>query len=138
MIRGVAQQLAQAVAQALVRFVGGRHPVCLVDDDQIPVHLAQTWQNVGALGQVERRDHPIPLEPLVDAELLPKVLSLHDQERGVVLFLELTLPLEGEVRGADDEDPLGQAAQLQLADEEARHDRLAGAGVICEQEAHAR
>ena len=56
----------------------------------------------------------------------------------VELLLQLALPLEGEVRRADDQDALGEAAQLQLADEQARHDRLAGAGVVGQQEPHAR
>ena len=77
------------------------------------------------------------LQPLVDAELVADVLALQDQELLVELLLQLALPLEGEVGRADDQDALGEAAQLQLADEQARHDRLAGAGVVGQQEAHA-
>ena len=39
-----------------------------------------------------------------------------------------------EVRGADDKDPFGQPAELQFADEQSRHDGLAGAGVVSQQE----
>ncbi len=138
MVRGVAQQLAQLVAQALVRLVGGRHAVRLVHDHEIPVDLAQPGQDVGALRQVERRDDPVALQPLVHAELVADVLALEDQELLVELLLQLALPLEGEVGRADDQDALGEAAQLELADEQARHDRLARAGVVGQQEAHAR
>ena len=64
-------------------------------------------------------------------------LSLEDNELLIEFFLQLALPLESEVGGADDQDALGEAAQFQLADEQARHDRLSGPGVVSEQEAHA-
>ena len=77
------------------------------------------------------------LQPLVDAELVADVAALEDEELLVELLLQLALPLEGEVGRADDQDALGQAAELQLADEQAGHDRLAGAGVVGQQEADA-
>ena len=99
--------------------------------------LPQAGQDVVALGQVERGDDLLLLQPLVDPELVADVLALHHQELLVELLLQLALPLEGEVGRADDEDALGQPAQLQLADEQAGHDRLAGAGVVGEEEADA-
>ena len=54
------------------------------------------------------------------------------------LSLQFALPLEGEVGRADDQNPLGQSAQLEFADQQARHDRLARAGIIGQQETHAR
>ena len=101
-----------------------------------------TWRSPGrmscALGEVERGDDAVALQPLVHAELLADVLALHDQELRVELLLQLALPLEGEVRRADDQDALGEAPKLQLADEQARHDGLARTGVVGEQEANAR
>lgn len=76
------------------------------------------------------------LQPLVHAELIPDVAALEDQKLRVELLLELALPLEGEIGGADDEDALGQAAQLELADEQPGHDGLSGAGIVGEEEAH--
>jgi len=52
------------------------------------------------------------------------------------LLIKLALPLEGEVGRTDDQDALGQAAQLKLADQQAGHNGLAGAGVIGQQKAH--
>ena len=135
-IGAVAQQLAQPVALALVGFVARRHPVRLVHDHQIPVRLPQSRKDVAAFGKVERRDDLLLLEPLVDAELFPDVAALEDEELLVELLLELALPLEGEVRGAHDEDPFGEAPELELPDEKPRHDGLAGAGVVGEEEAH--
>ena len=113
MVGGVAQQLAQLVAQALVRLVRGRHAVRLVHDDEIPVDLAQPGQDVLALGEVERGDDAVALQPLVHAELVADVLALEDEELRVELLLQLALPLEGEVRRADDQDALarGRAAR---------------------------
>ena len=43
-----------------------------------------------------------------------------------------------EVRRGDDQRPLDQAADLQLLEQQPRHDRLAGAGVVGQEEANAR
>src|SRR5262249_8044679 len=92
-------------------------------------------QDLGPLGQVERGDDAVLFEPLVDAELLADVVAAEDDELLVELLLQLALPLEGEIGGADDEDAPGQPPELQLADEQAGHDGLASAGVVGEQEA---
>ena len=42
--------------------------------------------------------------------------------------------MEGQVGRADNQDPLGKAPELQLADEKSRHDRLPCAGVIGKEE----
>ena len=42
-----------------------------------------------------------------------------------------------EVRRRDDQDPLGETAQLKLADQQSGHDGLPGAGVVGQQEPHA-
>ena len=46
------------------------------------------------------------------------------------------MPLEGEVRGTDHENALRPPAQIELAHPEARHDGLAGTGIVGEQKAH--
>ena len=137
MIRGVAEPFPQFVALALVRLVPRGHAVRFVHDDQVPVDLAQARQHVGPLGEVERGDDLRLLQPLVHAELVAEVAALEDQESFVELFLQLALPLEGQVGRADDQHPLGEPAQLEFADEQAGHDRLAGAGVVGQQEPHA-
>jgi len=69
----VAQQLAKPIAHALVRLVRRRHAVRLVHDHQVPPHLPQSGEDLIALGQVQRGDHLVVLQPLVDAELFADV-----------------------------------------------------------------
>ena len=75
-----------------------------VDNDKVPMDLAEARQYFSALRKIKRCDHAAALEPLIYAELLAKVLALHDQELCVEFLLEFALPLEGEVRRTDDED----------------------------------
>jgi hypothetical protein len=93
--------------------------VRLVHDDEVPVNLSQPGKDLGPLRQVKRRDHPIALQPLVHAELVADVLALHHQELGVELLFQFSLPLEGEVGRADDQDAFGETPKLQLANEKA-------------------
>ena len=137
MIRAVAKQFAQPVAQTFVRIVCGRHAVRLVHDDEVPMNLPQPRQDVQPLRQIERRDHPIAFQPLVHTELVAEVLALHHQKLGIELLLQFALPLEGEVGRADDQNAFGEPPKLQLANEKAQHDRLARAGVVGQQEPHA-
>jgi hypothetical protein len=108
--------------------------VGLIDNDEVPVDLPQSRKEFRPLRQVQRRDDPIALHPLVHAKLLPDVLALHHKELRVEFLLQFALPLKGEICGADDQDALGQTSKLQLANEKARHDRLSGTGVIGQQE----
>src|SRR5262249_33327347 len=85
-----------------------------------------------ALGEVERGDDPIALEPLVHPKLVADVLALEHQKLRVELLFEFPLPLEGEVGRADDQDALSEAAELQLADQESGHDGFPCAGVAGE------
>ena len=110
----------------------------LVHDHQVPAHLPQARQDLLALGEVERGHHRRLLHPLVHAELGPQLAALQHHERLVELLLQLALPLEREVRRGDDQDALGKAAQLQLADEQSGHDRLPRPRVVGQQEPHAR
>ena len=73
-------------------------------------------------------------EPVAGARGLELVVG-EDLEGQVEAAVELVLPLLGEAAGADDEAALEVAARDQLLDEQAGHDRLAGARVVGEQEA---
>ena len=114
--------------------VTGGHPVGLVDDHQVPVDLFQPGEDVLTLGQVQGCNDLGALQPLVHSELIVDVGPSHYDELLVELLQEFPLPLESQVSWADDEYPLHQAAELELADEEAGHDGLAGAGIVGQQE----
>ena len=62
-------------------------------------------------------------------------MAFEHQKLLVELLPKLALPLEGQVGGADDEDPLGQASELEFSDQEPGHDRLARPGVVGQEEA---
>ena len=84
---------------------------------------------------VEPGDDEVVLEePVAGAGGFELVVG-QDLERQVEAAVELVLPLLGEAAGADDEAALQVAAGDQLLDQQPGHDRLAGAGVVGEQEA---
>ena len=84
---------------------------------------------------VEPGDDEVGLqEPVAGARGLELVVG-EDLERQVEAAVELVLPLLGQAARADDQAALQVAAGDQLLDQQAGHDRLAGAGVVGEQEA---
>lgn len=52
----------------------------------------------------------------------------------IELLFELALPLESQVGRRDDENTFGKAAKVELADQQAGHDRFARARVVNQQE----
>ena len=133
----VTQQLPQPVALALVGLVACRHTVRLINDHQIPAHLRQSGQDLGTLGQVERGDDLLLLQPLVDPELVADVAALEHDKLLVELFLEFPLPLKRQVRGAYHQDAFDETPKLELTHQETRHDGLARTRIVGEQKAHA-
>ena len=126
----------EAVGVGRVVVVAGAHLVGLVDDDEIPPRTEQALTGVF----LDRRPGDARDDLVI---LLPGVLAVVGPERGPADELELlaelvrhfALPLKGEIRRSDDQDPLGEAPGLELLDEEAGHYRLAGPGIVGEQEA---
>ena len=110
----------------------------LVADDQVvaAVRGAELLLHVLVARQlVEARDGEVVLEePVAGAGGLELVVG-QDLEGQVEAAVQLVLPLLGQAAGADDEAALEVAASDQLLDEQPGHDRLAGAGVVGEQEA---
>ena len=133
-IADVPQQLAEGVASRLAGRRRPRHAVRLVHDDQVPVDLAQAGQDLRPLGQVEGGNQLLLFEPLVDAELVADVVALDDEELLVELLLEFPLPLEGEVGRGHDQDALAHPPELEFLDQQPGHDRLAGPGVVGQEE----
>ena len=111
----------------------------LVDDDEVPAAAEQALPGVlDARDPGDRRDDLVPLLPRVLAVVGAQHVAADDLELLAELVLQLALPLEGEVGRRDDQRALDEAADLQLLEQQARHDRLAGAGVVGQQEADAR
>ena len=73
-------------------------------------------------------------EPIAGSGRFQSVVR-HDLERQVKPAVEFVLPLLGEVAGANDQAALQVAAGQQFLDEQAGHDRLAGAGIVGQEKA---
>ncbi|MBF8306153.1 MAG: hypothetical protein HW398_1341, partial [Acidobacteria bacterium] len=130
------QQFAEAVALAFVLGVARGHAVRFVHDHQVPViGLAHTRQNLVALGQVHRGDELRFVVPEIHAVLHPQIAAAQDVEALLEFVGHFALPLEGEVGRTHNQDAFGEPAQFQFLDQQARHDGLAGARIVGEQEA---
>ena len=137
----VDEQLPEPVALGVLDLAaeeGGRHLVRLVADDEVPAAIGRLellLHILVARELVEAGDDQVGLqEPVAGAGGFELVVG-EDLEREVESAVELVLPLLGQAARADDQAALEVAAGDQLLDEQARHDRLAGAGVVGEQEA---
>ena len=109
----------------------------LVDDHQVPVGLLElVLEVVGAGKLVHPRDEQVvPGEDMLPSGLGVGELAGEQLERQAELLPQFVLPLLDQPAGRDDQAALQVAAEHQLLDVEAGHDRLARAGVVGEQEA---
>ena len=135
------QELTQPVALRVPDLAAeerGRHLVRLVAHDEVEaaVRRLELVLDVLVAGElVEPGDGEVGLqEPVAGAGRFELVVR-QDVERQVEPAVQLVLPLLGEAAGADDQTALKVAAGDQLLDEQPRHDGLAGARVVGEQEA---
>ena len=110
----------------------------LVDHHQVPVGPLQlVLEVVGARQLVHPRDQQVvPGEDGVLGGRRLGVGELPGQQLEVQpeLLPQLILPLLDQAAGRDDQAALQVTAEHQLLDVQARHDRLARAGVVGEQE----
>ena len=135
------EQLPELVALGVFDLAaehGGGHLVGLVADHQVPAAvggLELLLHVLVARELVESGDDEVGLqEPVAGARGLQLVVG-EDLEGQVEAPVQLVLPLLGQAAGADDQAALQVAAGDQLLDEQARHDGLAGTGVVGQQEA---
>ena len=111
--------------------------VGLVDDHEVPPFAPSPLADPILLGVIEGRDDVRGPVPGVDELLL--VDRREDDVEGLAEPAEqLVLPLDGERRGAEDEDAIDGLAELHLLEEQARHDRLARPRVVRQEEAEPR
>ena len=114
-----------------------RHAVRLVTDDQIPRRrgFEPGLEVVVARQHVEARDEARPVRERVAGRGGLDLLAAQDVEREVELVRQLVLPLLHQAAGRDDQAALQAAPDQELLDEQAGHDRLAGAWIVGQQEA---
>ena len=133
-----AQCLTELVLLGLLNFNTeevSRHPVGLVDHHQIPVGLAETFDEVLAAGDlIDTTDQPVSfLEHITNVNAVDHVLR-NDLEPEAELVEQLVLPLGDEAAGCDHKNSLGVSPDDQFLDVKASHDRLAGAGIVRQEE----
>src|SRR5215203_1257649 len=113
----------------------GAHLVRLVDDYQVPLGSAQIRNQILVAGElVHARDQVGALGKCRATERALRARGLEDLKAEAELEVELVLPLLDQTAWGDDQTAMDIIAEDQLLDVEAGHDRLAGAGVVCEQE----
>ena len=125
------------VAADAARGRAGGALVGLVDDDEVPPLLPDTLAHVVLLGVVERGDDLGVSLPGVD-ELLLVDGGEDDVERLAEPAEQFVLPLDRQRGRAEDQDAIDGLAELHLLDQQPRHDRLARAGVVGQQESQTR
>ena len=128
----------QLVALALAHVVAvpaRAHLVRLVDHHQIPLRLLDQLSVLFLLEQIDPRDQPILLQQRIPRRRAVEHRPIRDREPVVKFLAQLVLPLLGEVGRRHDQAALHIAAQNQLADQQPRHNRLARARIVREQEA---
>ncbi|HEV3257947.1 MAG TPA: hypothetical protein VG013_13760 [Gemmataceae bacterium] len=131
--------LAQLVSKRLLVPAGGAHLVRLIHDDEVPLAAQQAVLGVlDARDPGDRGDDLVPLLPRVHTVVGTQHVGANDLEALAELVFQLALPLEGQVGGGDDQGAPHQAADLEFLQKEARHDGLARAGIVGEQETDAR
>ena len=107
--------------------------VGFVDDDEVPPFVPYALADIVLLRVVDGCDDlALPLPEV--QELLLVVGRVDDLKRLVEEAQHLVLPLNGQGRGDQDEAAVDGLPQLELLDQQAGHDRLAGTGVVGEQE----
>ncbi len=136
MAREGPQQLAEPIAFRVLRLGAedrGGHLVRLVADNKIPatIRRLELLLNVFVAGQfVQPGNGKIRFEKPVAGTGCFELVVGQDFEREMETTEELVLPLLREAARTDDQTTLQIAARYQFLDEQARHDRLPGAGIV--------
>lgn len=110
--------------------------MCLINNRQIPVTLGDCQRLPHALGaqEIATDDDAVKGIPWVLGGVGLEHRGLHLLEAQLDPLTELARPLRSQIRRRDDQDPVSNLAQLQLLHVKPRHDRLASAGIVGEEE----
>ena len=136
----LAEFLAHLIAPRIFNLaaeIGGRHAVGFVADDQIPFARAHELllKLLVARQHVEADDQPIPVAERIARPRVLDHVAGEDVELEIELLAEFVLPLLNQAARRDDEAAFEIAAGDQLLHQQPGHDRLAGAGIVGEEEA---
>lgn len=115
-VGGPPEELSERVSRGLAGRWSPRHSVRLIYDGKVPMDLSKARKDVLALCQVQRGKYVLVLQPLIDAKLVPDSVPLQNDELFIKFLFQFALPLEGQVCWADDQDALGETAELEFAD----------------------
>ena len=115
-------------------FVGGEF-VGLIEDDHIPAGGSQDFHYILFADEVDGGNNPVVV--LEDGRLRIECCTI-GQDEGDVEFDShfIFLPLFGEATGGYNQHSLHSLAHKEFLKKEARHNGLAGAGVVGQQEAN--
>lgn len=129
---------AEPIRERLAVVRVGSHLVGLVHDHQVPPAPEKALPGIVDARDPRDGGHKLrPVLPGVLAVVGAQHIAVDDVERLAKLVLELALPLEREVGGRDDQRAPHQAAGLELLEQQSRHDGLAGAWIVRQQEPNA-
>jgi len=138
MTRDLAEELTQFVALRRFDFAaeeGRRHLVRFITHDHVPIGRVQFGLNVLVAAQlIEAADDEILFGKGIARARFFNRLARDGGKVELKAPPQFVLPLFGERTRTTDETPPEVAAHDEFFEEQARHNRLARAGVVCEQE----
>jgi hypothetical protein len=133
--QGFGEQVAIGFADVQVRTTAGGELVRLVKDDEV-VRVDSLFFEAGKDARAGKRVYTDDdaVAALADERVgVAGVATADGLERQTEKLGQFALPVSNEAGGGNDQDAFQQPARQHLPDVQARHDGLAGAGVIREQ-----
>src|SRR5262245_50447140 len=110
----------------------------LVHYHQVPTSPREAILHVISFGPINRGNDLRAILPRVGPVRISQIQPSDDVEALTESVVKLTLPLESEVGGRDNQASLDEAPELELSKQQPGHDCLARSSVISEQEADTR
>jgi hypothetical protein len=130
----MSEELTKSIALRVLDLTSdkrGRHLVCFVANNEVPVSVSQLRLNVFVATELieTANGHWILREPVPGPRRLQFVVS-QNLERKLKPLVQFVLPLFGKITGAHNQTSVQVAANQQLLDEQAGHDSFASAWIV--------
>ena len=138
--QGFCQPVAVGPAQAEIRFSVSGELVGFVKDDEIVrenAGLLEACKHALACQRIDADNDQVTIR-FGKRVACTCVAPCDHPKREAEERAQLTFPIPEQPRRGDDEHSANEPAGEHLTDVETRHDRLAGTGIICQEEAQAR